>query len=68
MSYKIDLLMVGFLFVSGGNYMTGFGSLCIIIYHLSMLKMNVIDVKYKKSWKVYFKALFHFIFKYFTRK
>lgn len=29
-----------------------------LLYYLSMLKMNVIDVKHEGSWKKYFKSIF----------
>lgn len=57
MAYKVDVLMISMLWVSGGNILAGLGSLVVIIYYLSMLRKNVVNkdfggnwIKYLKSW------------------
>lgn len=57
MGYKIDFIMISLLFLTGGvNILAGLGSLTIIIYYLSMLKINVVDKKYKGNWIDFFKS------------
>jgi len=58
MPYKLDLLMIPFLVISAGNILAGLGSFCIIIYYLSMLKINVIDKKHEGRWWLFFRSWF----------
>ncbi len=55
MAFRIvDALSVSFLLASSGNILAGIGSACIILYYLSMLKINVINKEYQGRWKNYF--------------
>ena len=55
---NINLLSVAFLLISGSNIFAVLGSICICVYYVSMLKQNVINKSYNRSWKQYFKAWF----------
>lgn len=50
--------MMGILFISGGNILAAVGSLFVILYYGSMIKLNVVDKKYSGSWKMYFKSFY----------
>lgn len=64
MQAKIELGLMAFLLISGGSLLTGLGSLVLIMYYTSMLKINVVDKKYKSSWRLYFKSWFVFLKKF----
>lgn len=55
---KITFLSMSFLIISGTNFFAVFGSICISVYYLSMLKSNVINKDYNRSWLAYFKSWF----------
>ena len=55
---KGDFIMMVLLFVSGGNILAGIGSLFAILYYVSILKVNVVDRKYKGNWGIYIKSIF----------
>lgn len=42
------------------NFFSILLSIVGVIYFLSMIKVNVVDKKYKGEWKLYFKAIFKF--------
>ena len=41
-----------------GGVLSAVSSIVIIIYYLSKLKREVVDVDYEKSWKKYLKSIF----------
>jgi len=59
MYYKIDLAFAGMLLVfTGVNFLSCLVSIVAIIYYLSMLKINVVDKKYKGNWGYYIFKIF----------
>ncbi len=61
MIHKIELwLSPLFMFISI-NWQPVLGAVMSVVgtvYYLSLLKINVIDVKYKGSWKLFMKSIF----------
>jgi hypothetical protein len=47
-----------YLIISGANIFAVFGSICISVYYISMLKRNVVNKDYQRSWVKYFKSWF----------
>ena len=58
MAQKIDFLILAVLFISGGNVLAALASVAVIIYHISMLYVNVVRKHYNGSWKIYLKSWF----------
>ena len=58
MSLKIDFIILSFLMITGSNILAAIGSVCVILYYISMLKVNVINKHYKGRWKLYFQTSF----------
>lgn len=50
---KLEFLMIAYLTVTPSKFLAGVGSLLVITYYLSMLKVNVVDKYYGRSWKKY---------------
>lgn len=61
LGYKTIGIMV--YLITLPKFFSAISSLVVIVYFVSMLKMNVVDGKYKGSWKVFFKAWFLGVFK-----
>lgn len=57
MNHTIDIIALTFLFVMGTDLLPLIGSLVFIAYYISMLKLNVVDKKYKGSWNQYLKSI-----------
>jgi hypothetical protein len=55
---NIGYLSTVFLMISGSSVLAAIGSICITVYYLSMLKKNVINIDFNRSWIKYFKAWF----------
>jgi len=55
MTNKIDFLIISTMYLATSNLLAGIGSCIFIIYYASLLKINVVDVKYNGNWLEYFK-------------
>jgi hypothetical protein len=59
MRLAIDFIIMIFLFMSASAFIASIGSICICVYYLSMLKINVVNKHYGKSWLKYLKSIFN---------
>lgn len=58
MTNKIEFISVLLVSIQSSKVLAGTSTICISIYYISMLKINVVDVKYNGSWSKYFKSWF----------
>lgn len=50
--------LIFFILITAPNLVSMLASIVGAIYFISMLKLNVVDVRYGGSWKAYFKSIF----------
>lgn len=57
MSHKIDFFMISIMFLFTTNVLAGIGSCVFIVFYVSKLKVEIVDVKYQGKWVLYFKSV-----------
>lgn len=58
MYYKIEIGLISLMLLVGNETLATLVGLTTLIYYASMLKVNVIDKHYNRSWIKYFKSFF----------
>ncbi|AXP79190.1 hypothetical protein CJ739_90 [Mariniflexile rhizosphaerae] len=60
--YLFSFFGVLILWITAPVFLSAISTTAVVMYFISMTKINVVDVKYQGSWKRYFKSWFN-IFK-----
>lgn len=58
MFYKIEIILVSLLVLMGNEILGAIVAVTTFVYYGSMLKVNVVDKHYKRSWCNYIKSFF----------
>lgn len=58
MYYKIEIILVSLLVLMGNEMLGVIVAVTTFAYYGSMLKVNVVDKHYQRSWWNYFKSFF----------